>query len=155
MKPTIILILALLSGAASADDIYFTLGGWSSHSDNQFRYCPKQTQLEVLVNGSECQDFDYNGNHKSVIVDYKGATIGTYKNSYGARTNLAGYTYRHKNYSATVAYGTGYVIDGIDDSCGIKIDGKGCLLVSLAYTIDIVKFSLMGQALAVSFEFSF
>jgi hypothetical protein len=156
MKPTIILILALLSGAASADGIYFTLGGWSKHSDDDYEKCYNKIigsgRYSFVSSLVECKNMKYNNAHDSVIIDYKGLTIGTYKNSYGNRTNLAGYTYRKGAFSATAAYGTGYRINNIAETCPVKL-GKECALFSVGYTYKNVKASLMGQALVFSFEF--
>ena len=157
MKTTILMILVLFSGAAAADDIYLTLGGWSKHSDEYYEQCrPKiigSDRLAIKTKYEDCQDIKYNGEHNSFIVDYKGLTIGTYKNSYGNRTNLAGYTYRKGGFSATAAYGTGYIVEGVRTDCPLKI-GKECALLSVGYTYKNVKASLMGTALAVSFEFN-
>ena len=155
MKPTILLILALLSGSVFADDIYLTLGGWSVHDKKYIDSCFKFYDEKISPYRNKikpCKRIKYNGDHNSFIVDYKGLTIGTYKNSFYNRTNLIGYTYRKGGFSATTAYGTGYRVKNVDDSCPLKV-GKECALLSIGYTYKNVKASLMGKALAVSFEF--
>ena len=146
MKPTILMILVLFSGVSAAEDIYLTLGGWSKHHKPYIDVCPK-----VLV--VTCYKPKYNSEHNSFIVDYKGVTVGTYKNSFYKRTNLIGYTYRRGGFSATAAYGTGYRLKNVDNSCPLKV-GKECALLSVGYTYKNFKASLMGTALAVSFEFN-
>jgi hypothetical protein len=152
MKPTILMILVLFSGVAAADDIYLTLGGWSAHSHSSYPKCTGSRNLSGYYMKSNCESIKYNSNHQGIIIDYKGFTVGTYKNSYFSRTNLIGYTHRIKRFSFVAAYGTGYIIEGARNDCTLRV-GKECALLSLGYTYRSVKASLMGKALAVSFEF--
>ena len=124
---------------------FITLGGWSVHDKKYIDICKDYT-------ADICVRRKYNSNHNSLIIDHKGFTIGTYKNSFYNRTNLIGYTYRIKSFSFAAAYGTGYRIDGYSKACPLKL-GKECALFSASYTYKNVKLSLMGEALSVAFEF--
>ncbi|MCP4272997.1 MAG: hypothetical protein GY781_13730 [Gammaproteobacteria bacterium] len=119
-----------------AADIYLTLGGWSEHGKKEYEH-----------NGVHQE---YNGSHEAVILDYKGLTVGTFKNSYHSRTNLIGYTYHWNNFAITSAYGTGY--REVLGACRVDL-GKECLLITASYSFEPFKLSLMGDALALSFEF--
>lgn len=124
---------------------FITLGGWSVHDKKYIDICKDYT-------AEKCVRRKYNSNHNSLIIDYKGFTAGTYKNSFYNRTNLIGYTYRVKSFSFAAAYGTGYRIDEYPKACPLKL-GKECALLSASYTYKNVKLSLMGEALSVGFEF--
>ena len=139
-----LLLIAFLVSANACADFYLTLGGWSVHDKKYIDTCANAKYY--------CIRQKYNYNHKSLIVDYKGFTLGTYENSYFNRTNLIGYTYRKHGFSAIAAYGTGYRVENVDGSCPVKL-GKECLLLSVGYTFQNLKLSLMGDAAAVSFEF--
>ena len=123
---------------------FITLGGWSVHNDKYYISCYED----------ECEKKVYNYNHSAAIVEYNGYTIGTYKNSYFQRTNLIGYTYRHKKLSITGAIGTGYTkLKDIDYACTLPAFGE-CVLITVSYSLEPFKVTLMGSALAVAFEFN-
>ena len=124
---------------------FITLGGWSVHDKKYIDICKDYTTEFCIMR-------KYNRNHNSIIIDHKGFTVGTYKNSFYNRTNLIGYTYRLKSFSFVAAYGTGYRIDEYSKACHLKL-GKECALLSASYTYENVKLSLMGDALLFSFEF--
>jgi len=151
MKPTILMILVLFSGVAAADDIYLTLGGWSAHSHSSYQKCKGDRGLSGYSIKDNCESIEYNNKHNSMIIDYKGFTLGTYKNSYFKRTNLIGYTYRIKGVSLVAAYGTGYNVKDVKDTCPINI-GKECLLFSVGYTYKHAKISYIGGAISLAFE---
>ncbi len=132
---------------------FITLGGWSVHSHKQYQTCKGDIGKKSYSIKENCKYSAYNSNHKGLIAEYKGFTIGTYKNSYYKRTNLIGYTHRIKSFSIVAAYGTGYNIKDLKDSCPIKI-GKECLLISLGYTYRNAKISYLGGALSLAIEFS-
>ena len=121
--------------AILAADIYLTLGGWSEHGEKKY------SDYGIYR--------EYNKSHEAIILDYEGLTIGTFKNSYHARTNLIGYTYRYNDFSITGAYGSGY--REIPNTCHIAI-GNECLLITASYSFEPFKLSLMGDALAFAFE---
>ncbi|MCP4273654.1 MAG: hypothetical protein GY781_17135 [Gammaproteobacteria bacterium] len=123
-----------------AADIYLTLGGWSDHSDDGYELCKEEY----------CERASYNENHNAIIADIGGFTIGTYENSYYERTNLVGYTYHWEGFAITGAYGTGY--REVLGACRVDL-GKECLLITASYSFEPFKLSLMGDALALSFEF--
>ncbi len=126
--------------ALLAADIYLTLGGWSDHSDDGYELCDDYS----------CERIEYNEKHSAVILDIDGFTVGTYQNSYNSRTNLIGYSYHWKDFAVTAAYGTGYT--EIENACHVRL-GKECLLITASYSFEPFKLSLMGDALALSFEF--
>lgn len=139
----ILLVLLLIPALASADDVYLTLGGWSVHSDKGYH----------IKKGDIVTYKDYNSNHKALIVDYKGFTVGTYENSYSNRTNLIGYTYRHKNISLVSAIATGYTDINVNgESCSIKIE-KGCAIFSIGYSLSYLKVTYMLTSISLAFEF--
>ena len=122
-----------------AADFYLTLGGWSIHSEKTWEKCTSYGYSEK-----------YNGSHNAIILDVDGFTIGTYENSYGYRTNLAGYTHRIDKLSLTAAYGTGYKEH--TNTCTLDL-GKECLLITAAYSSSPIKVSLVGDAVVLSLEF--
>ncbi len=123
---------------------FITLGGWSVHSDKNYSYCD---------DNDNCRKQSYNYNHSSIIVEYDGYTIGTYKNSYFERTNLIGYTYRKNQWSVTGAIGSGYSnLKKNDNTCSLPAFGE-CVLITVSYSLEPFKLTLMGHALAVAFEF--
>jgi len=130
-----------------AADIYLTLGGWSEHTRQTYRDCS-----EHMIK-SECggNTFKYNESHEAFILEADGFTVGTYKNSYNFRTNLVGYTYRYNDFSVSANYGTGYRENKNFQACKIPL-GHECLLLSASYSFEPFKLSLMGSALALSFE---
>lgn len=129
--------------ALLAADIYLTLGGVSIHSSGTYSEC---------VAKNECIEVNYNENHKAVILDVEGFTVGTFVNSFSERTNLVGYTHRIDDFSITAAYGTGYDDHFGLDRCTIDL-GKECLLVTASYSFEPFKLSLMSNSVAISFEF--
>ena len=126
-----------------AADIYLTLGGVSAHTDAFYSEC---SDIDT------CEEIQYNANHKAIIADIGGFTFGTFENSYYKRTNLIGYTHHWKGFAVTAAYGTGYRDHYDPDRCRIEL-GKECLLITASYSFEPFKLSLMGDALAMSFEF--
>ena len=164
----IIVLLAAMPLTATAET-YITLGGWSVHGkkdfkscDDLFTYSSKRSSSEVIrpaqtwkstKSGKKCNYDKYNGSHKAVIVDRKGLTIGTYVNSYGFRTNLAGYKKRWKSFSLGAYYGTGYTGKNWEDGCKLKL-AKECLLISASYSFRPLKVSFLGDAMALAFEFN-
>ncbi len=133
-----------------AADIYLTLGGWSYHPAMDYRKCSG----EYSTPSYKCKDKKYNESHKSIILDVNGFTVGTFENSFNRRTNLIGYTYRFENnISLGAYYGTGYTGHEYNkDRCKTKFVNE-CVLLSIGYSIRPIKLSIMGKALAVSFEF--
>ena len=139
---------------------FITLGGWSVHSESGYHDCNKQEksytqdmQTNIVYENKQCTKSKYNYNHNAIIVEHDGYTIGTYKNSYFQRTNLIGYTYRHKNLSVTGAIGTGYTrLKNNDYACTLPAFGE-CVLITVSYSLEPLKVTLMGSALAVAFEF--
>ena len=119
---------------------FITLGGWSVHSDGTYEDCRY----------IKCETKQYNYNHSAIVIEYDGYTIGTYKNSYFQRTNLIGYTYRHKKLSITGAIGSGY--KEIENTCTLPAFGE-CVLITVSYSLEPFKVTLMGSALAVALEF--
>ena len=114
---------------------FITLGGWSTHLVD----CGKRSGL----------DCEYNETHNMIMVEHKGLTVGTFKNSYHKNSQVAGYTFRKGNYSALVGMATGY---SGDNECLVSI-GKLCNIVALSYSLEPIKITLLGEALAISFEF--
>ncbi len=142
-------------------ETYITLGGWSAHKEKKFKKCEvRKYDKEYTLDGKVmftledkaefCDMVKFNSNHNAFIVDHKGFTAGYFKNSYNKDTYLLGYTYRINDFSLSASMSKGY--EGTQ-SC-IKALG-GCLLLSASYTLPYyTKLSIMGDALAVSFEFS-
>lgn len=131
-----------------AADIFLTVGGWSQHVKGGYNDCPRPMAR------TECkrQVIEYNNSHEALILEYEGFTVGTFKNSYGFRTNMIGYNYRWKDFGLGAYYGTGYRDNEHFEPCQTDL-GKECLLISASYSFEPFKLSLMHDALALSFEF--
>ena len=69
MKPVILLTLLLATATPAHAELALLAGGWSTH----------------LSSG------DYNETHEATLVEYKNYMAGTFTNSYGRETWVAGY----------------------------------------------------------------
>ena len=122
---------------------FITLGGWSSHFEPTYKLCDSDNP-EL-----GCTKEKFNYSHNMIMVDYKGFTVSTFKNSYYSKSYLMGYTYRYNNFSVLAGASTGYERG---NRCDLDF-GKYCAVVSLSYSFRPLKLTLVGQAVAVSFEF--
>ena len=135
----ILILLALLASQAHADT-YLTLGGWSVHTSKQYTHHFSPTEREKR---------DYNSSHNAVILEHNGYSAGYMRNSFDKDTFLAGYNYRYGDFSLTTAVATGYQ----ELHTCIDIKNDLCLVFVGSYSMPYTKLSLIGNALAISFEF--
>ncbi len=112
---------------------FITLGGWSVHGEKYYD-----------------DNIKYNGDHKAFIVDYKGYTLGRFKNSYKKTSYVAGYTFRAKSLYARIGISSGY--EKHPYSC-IDTIKEGCLIFNFGAKYKFIDIGVMGAALVTSITF--